>query len=306
MHTQTTPGIDPVTCFALTDSDRQHVLTAAARIATDPDDDTLLAHARELAAAPLQLWADLCSEVRAGMPCGGVLVTGLPVDPTTSDAKVGHATELVLLAAGSCLGTPIGYAAQRGGRLVHELRPVREHAAEQLGTGSVTLVWHTEEAHTDLSPRFVVLLCVRGDAEAATLISRVRPEVLPDTVRARLERDDSVVTSDASYDGANTERRCAVLAPGRFTFDPLFTQCADDEAQAALGALARHVDREAGSVVLRPGDLLVIDNFAAAHARSAYTPRYDGTDRWLQRTVVLQAPPPPSAIAPGRPNVVTL
>ncbi len=37
------------------------------------------------------------------------------------------------------------------------------------------------------------------------------------------------------------------------------------------------------AVALRPGDLLVLDNRRAVHARTAFTPRFDGTDRWLQR-----------------------
>jgi len=35
--------------------------------------------------------------------------------------------------------------------------------------------------------------------------------------------------------------------------------------------------------VLLSGDLLVLDNRRAAHARTTFRPRYDGSDRWLLR-----------------------
>jgi len=44
-------------------------------------------------------------------------------------------------------------------------------------------------------------------------------------------------------------------------------------------------------VVLDDGDLLVIDNDRAVHGRTAFTPRYDGTDRWLRRALVVTSLP---------------
>jgi len=40
-------------------------------------------------------------------------------------------------------------------------------------------------------------------------------------------------------------------------------------------------------VALDAGDLLVVDNAVAVHGRSAFPARFDGTDRWLQRTFVV-------------------
>ena len=61
----------------------------------------------------------------------------------------------------------------------------------------------------------------------------------------------------------------------------------DAEADDALRALGDAVAAHHTSVVLRSGDLLVIDNATAVHGRSPFTPRFDGTDRWLQRTFVV-------------------
>ena len=53
-------------------------------------------------------------------------------------------------------------------------------------------------------------------------------------------------------------------------------------------------------VVLEPGDLLVIDNHVAVHGRSPFTARFDGTDRWLQRTFVVDDLAPSAAERRGR------
>lgn len=39
-------------------------------------------------------------------------------------------------------------------------------------------------------------------------------------------------------------------------------------------------------MVLRPGEVLVIDNYRAVHGRQGYPARFDGTDRWLKKMTV--------------------
>ena len=66
--------------------------------------------------------------------------------------------------------------------------------------------------------------------------------------------------------------------------DPYFMRPSeDDEAQFALNALIRAVDKSLAEVVLEPGDFLVVDNYRAVHGRKPFKARYDGTDRWLKR-----------------------
>jgi len=47
---------------------------------------------------------------------------------------------------------------------------------------------------------------------------------------------------------------------------------------------------------LETGDLLVIDNNKTIHGRKPFQPKYDGTDRWVQRMLVRKQLPPPSEI----------
>lgn len=64
----------------------------------------------------------------------------------------------------------------------------------------------------------------------------------------------------------------------------------DEEARRALTRIQAMIEPRLFDVVLEPGDLLVIDNFRAVHGRRPFTPRYDGTDRWLKRLNVTRDP----------------
>jgi L-asparagine oxygenase len=61
----------------------------------------------------------------------------------------------------------------------------------------------------------------------------------------------------------------------------------DTESERALAEVRALLPEVADAVALDAGDLLIIDNRVAAHARSSWTPRYDGRDRWLQRMSVV-------------------
>jgi alpha-ketoglutarate-dependent taurine dioxygenase len=74
-------------------------------------------------------------------------------------------------------------------------------------------------------------------------------------------------------------------------YDELLMSGVTPRAQAALDALHRAVKLSTKQVVLEAGDLLVVDNERAVHGRTPFVPRYDGTDRWLKRALVVRALP---------------
>jgi hypothetical protein len=74
----------------------------------------------------------------------------------------------------------------------------------------------------------------------------------------------------------------------------------DEEADDALGALTDATVACHTSVALEAGDLLVVDNSVAVHGRSPFAARFDGTDRWLQRTFVVADLAPSAADRRGR------
>ena len=50
-------------------------------------------------------------------------------------------------------------------------------------------------------------------------------------------------------------------------------------------------------IVLKTGDLLVINNSTVIHGRKPFDARYDGTDRWVQRMLVVRTYPPTDHIS---------
>ena len=40
------------------------------------------------------------------------------------------------------------------------------------------------------------------------------------------------------------------------------------------------------NIILEPGTACFLDNYRAIHGRSAFEPKFDGTDRWLKRMIL--------------------
>ncbi|MDY7094113.1 MAG: TauD/TfdA family dioxygenase, partial [Acidobacteriota bacterium] len=72
--------------------------------------------------------------------------------------------------------------------------------------------------------------------------------------------------------------------------DPYFMDPVEDppEAQEALEALIKILDRDLKDLVLSQGDVCFIDNFQGVHGRKPFKARYDGTDRWMKRVNVVR------------------
>jgi L-asparagine oxygenase len=235
---------------------------------------------------------------------GALLLRGIDVGhlPPTPPAPTGatgkdQATELSLLAIARLLGHPVGYLPEHGGRVVQDIVPTRAGADQQVSTSSkVELMFHTETAFHPHRPRYLLLLCLRGDPAAVTTLASVHEIVdrLPAHVVDALAEPRFRTAVDASF----LAGRANVLGPARpilsgtrdeptFVFDADLMVGVDDEADRAVRLVADVVAEHHTGVVLEPGDLLVVDNHLAVHGRSPFTPRFDGTDRWLQRTFVV-------------------
>ena len=131
--------------------------------------------------------ADALDDLGRGAPqAGALLLRGLPVGdlpPTPSTPR--HAaledrtSELTLLTVACRLGEPVGYEPEHGGDLVQDIVPTRRAATRQMSTSSrVELMFHTEAAFHPHRPRYLLLLCLRGDPSAATTLASIH-EVLP-------------------------------------------------------------------------------------------------------------------------------
>lgn len=229
-----------------------------------------------------------------GCPVGDVPST--PLDTTTPNGKI-PTSELTLLSVARMLGFAVGYAPEHGGDIIQNILPMPSGADRQVSTSSkATLMFHTEASFHPLRPRWLLLLCLRGDESAKTTLVSVH-DVLPrisETTRRVLSEARFETGIDESYAGvrsAATTSLHSVLygtpSDPHILFDADLTKGTDPEASAALVELNQVIADTQGGVVLQSGDLLVIDNTVSVHGRSPFKARFDGTDRWLQRTFVV-------------------
>ncbi|HEX2575323.1 MAG TPA: TauD/TfdA family dioxygenase [Aquihabitans sp.] len=242
-----------------------------------------------------------------GLPLGAVPAT--PPHPTAPSGK-DLVSELLLLAVALELGEPVGYRPEHGGALVQNLLPVRATAATQTSTSSsVDLEFHTETAFHPHRPHHLLLSCLRGDARAQTHLCSIR-ELLDDLgepTRRTLAEPRFRTRVDESF-GGTPDQEPGPAAPvlrgdlrrPTLVFDAELMTAVDPEAADALDALRALATARRTSLVLVPGDLLVVDNHTCIHGRSAFAARYDGTDRWLQRSFVVDDLTPSAAERDGR------
>jgi len=236
----------------------------------------------------------------------------LPPTPATPESSVDKdlSTELTLLTIARRLGQPVGYVPEHGGRIVQNIVPTQTDADSQTSTSSRSnLMFHTETAFHPHRPRYLLLLCLRGDPSARTTLVSVHDlmDRLPDDVVDLMFEPRFRTAVDVSFLGG----RANELGPARplvtgtseeptFIFDAGLTVGIDGEATEAVAAITSMIEEVTTSVVLTPGDLLVVDNNVAIHGRSPFPARFDGTDRWLQRSFVVTDLAPSAGERVGR------
>ncbi|MFZ9629080.1 MAG: TauD/TfdA family dioxygenase [Ilumatobacteraceae bacterium] len=216
-----------------------------------------------------------------------------PTSPTTKD----RTSEFTLLTIARMMGHPVGYQPEHGGDVIQNLVPVASSATRQVSTSSaIDLMYHTEAAFHPHRPRYLLLACLRGDAAAVTTLSSIR-EVLPllpaATVDVLFQRRFRTAVDESYLHGRRNRlgEPVSVVSGTRdeptMVFDEDLMVGIDAEADDALRDLGRMVRAHHTGVALESGDVIVVDNTLAVHGRTPFVARYDGTDRWLQRSMVV-------------------
>ena len=279
--------------------DLVHAAASGSRTLPTEVDDALL----RFTVAPPRAGALLVRNVPIG---------GLPPTPPSPEAAVAKdlATELALLTVARRLGQPVGYVPEHGGRIVQNIVPTTSDADRQTSTSSrSSLMFHTETAFHPYRPRYLLLLCLRGDPAAHTTLASVHDimDHLPaDAVdvmfepRFRTAVDASFLAGRANELGPARPLVSGTRSEPTFVFDADLTVGVDAAADDVLVAVRSAIGEVETSVILEPGDLLVVDNNVAVHGRSPFSARFDGTDRWLQRAFVVTDLAPSAADRTGR------
>lgn len=244
---------------------------------------------------------------RNGNGFGILHIMGLPLDPVLPPTpgnkippreKATFWSESWLGMIGQALGDPIGYSVHHDGEIFQNVCPIAAEEREpSAGSSKIFLEWHTEQVFHPELPDFVVLLCLRSDHEqsAMTAVASVANVLahVPISLRQILFQPRYRAGIDYSF-GATGQSQRAIGGPkvpllygGGYDpfmkFDLEQTQPIDRDAARAFALVKETVKKVYNYVRLNPGEMLIIDNRRSIHARSIFNPRYDGTDRWLQR-----------------------
>jgi L-asparagine oxygenase len=258
-------------------------------------------------------WNELPLALRRGVhefrrhsgPRGSLVICGLPVGeadlpatPSVADSVQRQATvsAAVLMMVACGLGDPAAYLAEKSGALVQDVVPVPGRERFSGNAGSALLTFHNENAFHQHEPDYVLLLCLRADHDrTAGLRTACLREVLPllsDASREALFAPEFITTPPPSFgaDGVTRSPQPVLFgAPEEpdMRMATIATRPLTARAEAALVAFGEACDAAARTLRLAPGDMAILDNRVTAHGRTAFRPRYDGADRWVQRTFVI-------------------
>jgi L-asparagine oxygenase len=311
----------------LTDIESKSIRGIAADLVAAADSTISPAWAEAAGAA----WQEVPGSVRKRVarfrrhsgPVGCLLVRGLPMDeepiPDTPSVSGSTQSEPTVPAAlnlmfASGLGDPAAFAAEKSGALVQDVVPVPGSEEIQGNEGSVQLSLHNENAFHPFRPDYVLLLCLRADHERiaglrTACLRRAYPH-LGDRCREALFRADFVTARPPSFGTAlnAAAEPHAVLSGSPDDPDVVVDFAATTPATSAAGTALRELESalnaQALTLRLAPGELAIVDNNVALHGRTAFAPRYDGRDRWLQRSFVLRDLRRSRACRPDDGNVI--
>jgi len=242
---------------------------------------------------------------------GGVGIGSVPKTPATPfpssvNEQSSKESARTLLHYAHQLGYPIAYAQEQNGQLIQNILPVHKTEAQQISTSSkVELALHTETAFHPYKPDYILLLCLRGDDKAATTYANVNDivEMLsPEVIKAlkqpwyKTAVDDSFRTHGEPQKEFILPILSEVNNQLTITYDNFFMRGINDIANLALAEMNAAIMKCTKEIVLKTGDLLVIDNSMVIHGRKPFQARYDGTDRWVQRMLVRKQMPPDDQI----------
>jgi hypothetical protein len=229
----------------------------------------------------------------------------LPPTPCTRDLGL-YETSLAtasILGIFGCIGIqPLAYQGENDDSFIRHVVPKRRAEGTLSSYGSrLDLGMHVDNPHLPLigepvqalsaCPEFLSLTGVRCELAVPTRLLSVQEvlESLPPEVIHVLQQPLYTIKRPESF----SEQRYRLVAPlvlqdsdGRYLcrYNKANVEANTREALDALTALEHAIQQyPVQRVLLQQGDMLIFKNQQTFHARDAFTPRFDGLDRWMIR-----------------------
>ena len=195
----------------------------------------------------------------------------------------------------------ISYEGEGYGRLFQDMVPKQSLSKTQTSLSSnVELEIHTEQAFSDLRPDILTLGCLRGDESAITYILPVNVILnqMDESKINLLRKPLWKIGVDLSFkincdEFINGDLRGPIPIIYGSEKDPLLVFDQDlmiginEEAEKLKNEIIEIYYKYRYSHILKPGEIIFIDNKRAVHGRSIFNPKFDGTDRFIIRSFVL-------------------
>jgi L-asparagine oxygenase len=304
-----TPGMGEYKTTVLTESEHKEYETLGAELVrtlqVKIDDPTWLDAARVRSERlPLRLRQTI-REFRHDPGRDGLLrVRNLPVSPdgvrptpTVQESVEREPTmaAAVIALVSLQLGEMAAFQSEKSGALVQNVVPVPGQENAQSNAGSTRLEMHVENAFHPSRPDYVSLFCLRNDHDGAAglRVASIRRalELIPNDVQQVLFEPRFTTEAPPSFVDGGIHKSAHPILSGHvedpnIRVDFTSTRGLDSQAAGAMARLADALFEVTDTMTLDPGDLVVVDNRLALHGRTAFTPRFDGKDRWLHRTFV--------------------
>jgi L-asparagine oxygenase len=255
---------------------------------------------------PMDVAKSLLDFSHYGSETGFLLFDGFSIEdtvlmktPDDNNQKIGEKTNLAKIQGIliSTIGELVAYEAEGYGRLFQDIIPMKSMEKKQMSLSSGTeLEIHTEQAFSKLRPDILSLACIRGDPDAFTYILPVK-SIIKNLSHSEIEllRKPLWTTSvDLSFklcgkefiDGDVRGPMPIISGPEddpRLVFDQDLMTGITEEAHRMISRIVSIYYTHRIRHVLIPGQIIFIDNNRAVHGRSPFSPKYDGTDRFLVR-----------------------
>lgn len=197
-------------------------------------------------------------------------------------------------------GRPFGYRQEQSGSVVQNIFPIKVTENDQISTSSrKPLEMHTETAFHPWLPQYVFLLCLRGDGKAGTTFVDLEELITHLTQDEIKTLQEPIFTTSIDMSFLNNEQSDKTITMPilynngtSIKYDRNLMRSSDRGGMAVLDKLSELVEKLKVTYYLRSGQLAVIENWRTIHGRTEFTPRYDGSDRWLKRVLVRRSMPP--------------
>ena len=248
---------------------------------------------------------------REGEP-GIILVKNMPIDPVIPKGetvqervkKKGHTSQDAIIGTASLMGYVINTSEkEQGGKLIHDVAPVRGREKEVSSSGRKKFFLHIENPFETAPPDFLMLVGLEGDPKAKTTCFLVNDILvkLPDWVVDGMKKPEFEIRSGQSF--SEQEKNIFPLirkeSNGRMRLrlyeemeriNPL-----SSDAKKILDEIAdvfKEIQGEIQGIALEPGESIIFNNgwgldkpAGVMHGRGGYI---ENPNRWLQRGFMFQ------------------